>query len=140
MDLEPLVDAAMKLGIFVVAAGALWYAVAVPRRGKSSLMMPGWLHDEAEERHKAELEAQREFYKKALADEQERANVRIAEWRAFRDEAVAKAADADEDRRRLLEAVTNSSHDIALLLELQRMASGDGRSSGAARGRQAKDT
>ncbi len=135
MDLEPLVDAAMKLGVFVVAAGALWYAVAVPRKGKSSLMMPGWLHDEAEARHRAELEAQREFYKKALADEQERANVRIAEWRAFRDEAVAKAADADEDRRRLLEAVTSSSHDIGLILELQRMADRDGRRSETKSGR-----
>ena len=133
MDLEPLVDAAMKLGIFVVAAGALWYTVMVPRKGRSSLLVPGWLHDALKDDAKAELEAQRQFYTKALADEQERASVRIAEWRAFRDEAVAKAEDADDDRRRLLEAVTNQSRDIAVLLELSRMADRDSRVSGAAR-------
>ena len=133
MDIEPIIDAAMKLGVFVVAAGALWYTVMVPRKDRSSLLVPGWLHDSLKEDAKAELEAQRQFYVKALADEQERANVRIAEWRAFRDEAVAKAEDADEDRRRLLEAVTNQSRDIAVLLELSRMAGRDSREPRAAR-------
>ena len=133
MDVDALIDAVMKLGLFVVASGAIWYTVMIPRKGRSSLLVPGWIHDQLKAEAARELEAQRQFYSKALADEQERANVRIAEWRAFRDEAVAKAEDADDDRRRLLEAVTSSSRDIALLLELQRMADRDGRGSGATR-------
>jgi hypothetical protein len=128
------------VAIVLVAIVTLVWALGRARVDKdgtkrSSLLVPGWIHDAMLAAHDRELEAQRQFYAKALADEQERANVRIAEWRGFRDEAIAKAVDADDDRRRLLEAVTNSSRDIGLILELQRMADRDGRGSEPARDR-----
>lgn len=123
MDVDALLKAIGQLGLAVVGVTALWWAVFVPRKAKdgekrSALIVPGWQYDESQ----SEIQRTRLFYEAALRDTQDQANTRIAEWRGFRDEAIAKATDADEDRRKLLEAVTSASRDISLLLELQRMA------------------
>jgi hypothetical protein len=136
-ELDPLLKLIGQVGIFVAAAGVLWYTVFVPRKNKdndpkSALLVPGWIVDDL----KREADRRVLFYEKALADEQERANVRISEWRGFRDEAVAKAVDAQEDRKQLLEAVQSLSRDVQVLLQIHTATSGspDQAESGKARG------
>jgi hypothetical protein len=126
VDVDDILKLVAQLGLATVLVLALWYVVLVPRKSpsgkrRSSFLVPGWIHDDA----LAETDRVRRYYEVMLKDEQQRANVRITEWRGFRDEAVAKATDAEEDRRRLLEAVNGLSRDVALLLEIQRLAEGD---------------
>jgi hypothetical protein len=117
-----------QLGLAVTLTLALWYVILTPRKTrdgkpKSSLLVPGWIHDEV----RAETDRVRRYYEVMLKDEQARANVRVSEWRGFRDEAVAKQVDAETDRAKLLEAVSGLGQDVALLLEIQRLAEGDHR-------------
>jgi hypothetical protein len=122
-EIDPLLKLIGQVGIFIAAVVALWYAVFVPRKNKhndpkSSLLVPGWIVDDL----KAESERRVRFYEQALKDEQERANVRISEWRGFRDEAVARATDAEDDREQLLEAVQVLSRDVQRLLDIDAAA------------------
>jgi hypothetical protein len=125
-EIDGLLKAIGQIGLAVTLALALWYVILIPRKNskgekKSSLLVPGWLHDEA----RAEVDRVRRFYEVALKDEQARANVRVSEWRGFRDEAVAKQVDAEENTKKLLDAVNGLSRDISVLLEIQKMANRD---------------
>jgi hypothetical protein len=126
MDVDGALRAVAQLGLAVTLALALWYVVLMPRgKGKerrSSLLVPGWIHDEK----RAEVEAVRRFYETALKDEQNRAQVRVQEWRGFREEAVAKQKDAEDDRRELIKAVTTLQQDVGVLLEITRRAAASG--------------
>jgi hypothetical protein len=131
-EADPILKLVSSLGIGIVLAIALWYALLVPRRDKngrprSSLLVPGWKHDQDMAECRQEVERTRKFYADALKDEQERSMARVQEWRALRDETIAAKKDSDSDSRELLGIVTSASKDISLLLELQRMASRDGR-------------
>lgn len=112
-----------KIGLALALTGALYYAVFIQRRtkdgeSKSSLLVPGWIHDEAIR----ETSRVRAFYEKALSDEQERGTARASEWRALRDEEAARRADAEEDSKSLLAAVNALAQDVRLLLEIQKLA------------------
>jgi len=122
-QLESLMELIGQIGVFVTGVAVLWYAVFVPRKTKnnepkSALLVPGWVVDDL----KKETERRIRFYEQALKDEQERANVRVAEWRGFRDEAVARAVDAQEDRKQLLGAVQVLGRDVQRLLDAARLA------------------
>jgi hypothetical protein len=132
MQLEPLLELATKFGVFALAAVGLWYAVLTPRKThdgqrRSSLLVPGWIHDE----QTTEMERRARALEVAVKDEQERGIQRIGEWRALRDEEIARRADAEADAKQLLEAVNGLVADVAVLLELQgsttrrRRATGD---------------
>lgn len=141
-EADPILKLVSSLGIGIVLAIALWYALLVPRKDKSgkpraSLLVPGWKHDQDIADCRQETERTRRFYAEALKDEQERSAARVQEWRALRDEAFAAKTSADQDARALLEAITGASRDISLLLELQRLAARDGSQQGATGERQA---
>jgi hypothetical protein len=99
MDLDalpPLARLLVQVGIFVVAAAGLWYAVLQARKDRqgnprSALLVPGWEHD----RQIAETERVRAAYEARLADVQRDQDARQAEWRRLRDEERARAAEAD---------------------------------------------
>jgi len=130
--IDQLLEASAQLGLAVVLALALWYALLVPRkdndgkRTRAPLLVPGWTHDRQLNEARDEAVRVRRYYEVALKDEQQRASVRVQEWRGFRDEAVASKVDAEQDRAKLLTAVNELSRDMALLLEISRLA---GRSS-----------
>lgn len=111
-----------QIGLAVTLVIALWYVILTPRKTpdgkrKSSLLVPGWIHDDAI----AERERVRSFYEAALKTSQELVDARVKEWRGLRDEEVARRVDAEADRVALLEAVKGLSDDIQILIELQRM-------------------
>ncbi len=129
--IDELLRASGQLGIGVVLALTLWYALLVPRkdtkdgqRTRAPLLVPGWTHDRQLTEAREEAVRVRRYYEVALKDEQQRASVRVQEWRGFRDEAVASKVDAEQDRAKLLEAVNELSRDVALLLEISRLADG----------------
>ncbi len=137
MDIESLLKLVSSLGLGITLVLGLWYALLVPRKGKNatgqdipraSLLVPGWKHDQDLDEARAETERTRLFYQTALKDEQDRAKQRISEWRALREEALAQHAEANADAHRLVELLTNASKDIAVLLEIQRVAQRDGAS------------
>ena len=129
-ELGPFWDAIAKLGLALTLGAALWYFVLMPRKTptgdrKSSLLVPGWIHDEKV----LEVERVRLFYEKMLKDAHNASNLRIQEWRGFRDEERAKRVDAENDAKALLTAIDGLASDVSLLLEIQGVAEGDGRSS-----------
>lgn len=99
--MELNVDAILKLipqlGLFVIATGALWWAVLTPRkdgdgkRTRPPLLVPGWHY----ERGIADAD-RRCHLAEARVQEAERDWVsRQSEWRRLRDEERARAAEAD---------------------------------------------
>ena len=127
-ELGPFWDAIAKLGLALTLGAAMWYFILTPRKTptgdrKSSLLVPGWIHDDSV----AEVERVRTFYEKMLKDAQNASNNRIQEWRGFRDEERAKRVDAENDSKALLVAVEGLASDVRLLLEIQGVADGNGR-------------
>lgn len=127
-EFGPVWDAVAKLGLALTLGAALWYFVLSPRKTptgdrKSSLLVPGWIHDDAV----AEVERVRTFYEKMLKDAQNASNNRVNEWRGFRDEERAKRVDAENDSKAVVAALNTLADDVKLLLDLQKMAQGDGR-------------
>lgn len=123
MDLSHFLELAGQLGLAVTLTVTLWYVILTPRKthdGKrrSSVLVPGWIHDD----QRAEMERRARAYEVALKDEQSRGRDNIQQWRALRDEEIARRADAENDTRALLAAVNGLTRDVALLLEIQRMA------------------
>ena len=132
MELGPFLEAAGKLGIAITMGAALWYFILSPRkshdgRPRSSLLVPGWIHDAALEQN----EALRVFYEKLAADREQEHDRRIKEWRGFRDEERARRIEAEADRKAVLEALTGINRDVALLLEIQQAAARDSGEAGA---------
>ena len=129
---DEFLRASAQLGTGVVMAITLWYAVLVPRKDKDGkrtrapLLVPGWTHDRQLNEARDEAVRVRRYYEVALKDEQQRASVRVQEWRGFRDEAIASKVDAEQDRAKLLAAVSELSRDVDLLLEMARLADGRG--------------
>ncbi len=116
-DWGPLMDAVGKLGLFVTASAALWYFILTPRKThdgktKSSVLVPGWIHDEAI----ADEDRVRLFYAEQLKTEQVKNDARIAEWRGFRDEESARLKDTEIQRDSLLKAVGDLSTNVGTLL------------------------
>ncbi len=135
---DDFLRAASQLGIGVVLALTLWWALLIPRKDRdgkqtrSRLLVPVWTHDLQINEAREEAARVRRYYEVALKDEQQRASVRVQEWRGFRDEAVASKVDAEQDRAKLLTAVNELSRDVALLLEVSRLPSGRRSQSGDA--------
>jgi hypothetical protein len=121
-----LVELITRLGVALGLALAVWRLVLTPRTKpdgtqKSAMLVPGWIHDEA----RAEAERVRVFYERALHDEQAAHDVRIQEWRGFRDEERARRKDAENQREQLLAAVSALSTDVQVLLAVAGVAEGD---------------
>ena len=131
-ELDVLFRTVRELGLAITLVLALIYVILWPRKThdgkpKSAVVVPGWVHDRAI----AEAEAIRDFYKKALKEEQDRSSVRVQEWRGFRDEERAARIDAENDRKAVVGALNDLTRDVALLLEIQQSALRDGAESGA---------
>ena len=117
MSTDELLKVVGQLGLAVTLVLALWYTVFVPRKAKdgkrrSSLLVPGWIHDDLV----AELERVRRAHEVQLRDVRSTADLRIAEWRALRDDEIVKRADAEHDRRELLVAVNALANDVRAVL------------------------
>ena len=130
-ELDLLFRTVRELGLAITLVLGLIYVILWPRKThdgkpKSSIVVPGWVHDRAI----VEAESIRSFYEKALKDEQARSNVRVQEWRGFRDEERAARIDAETDRKAVLTALSDLTRDVALLLEIQQVPSRDGAGSG----------
>ncbi len=131
IDFDNLTKLIAQLGVAVAMALILWYAVFVPRKRKSSsgedvksaLLVPGWIYEEA----KSETERVRTMYARMLLEEQQRSELRITEWRGFRDEEKARRIDAENDTKKLLTAIDGLASDVAFLVEIQRITGGDRR-------------
>lgn len=126
-EFGPVWDAVAKLGLALTLGAALWYFVLSPRKTptgdrKSSLLVPGWIHDDTV----AEVERVRTFYEKMLKDSQNASNNRVNEWRGFRDEERAKRVDAETDAKAVIAALNSLADTVDLLLETQKMANRDG--------------
>lgn len=128
-ELGPFWDAVAKLGIALVLGLALWYFILTPRKlhdgsRKSAFLVPGWVHDTA----LAEPDRVRDLYEKLLKDAHNASNIRIQELRVFRDEERAARIDAETDSKALLTAINELASSVDLLLEISKVAPGDGRS------------
>lgn len=133
-ELGPVWDAVAKLGIAIVLGVALWYFVLSPRKRpdgtlKSSMLVQGWVHDGKI----AEVDALRSFYEKMLADAHAAADNRAQELRVLRDEERAARLDAEANTKRVLDDIGALHRDMALLLEISKLAVGDGAVEGASR-------
>lgn len=111
VDLDAILKAAGQLGIFVVAAGALWWALLIPRKDskgnrRSPLLVPGSEHDRAIDECRTSEDRTRKFYEGQLTQERRNSEVRVGEVRGYRDEAIATNAT-------LLETLTNATRDMA---------------------------
>lgn len=120
-DWGPLFEAVGKLGLFVTAAAALWYFILIPRKThdgkpKSSVLVPGWIYDEAI----ADEDRVRLAYAEQLKTEQLKNDARIAEWRGFRDEESARLKNTEIQRDALLLAVTDLAANVETLLGISR--------------------
>jgi hypothetical protein len=129
VDLDALLKLVRELGVFVVAAGALYWAVFLPRKDKkgnprSSLIVPGWKHDQDIAECHEETSRVRRFYETAINDRDKQTELRVGEVRGYRDEAVAVNAE-------LLRTLSSATRDIALVLQILDMASRDGSQPGA---------
>lgn len=144
-DLPAPVSLLAQLGLVGVVVAALYYAILLPRKNpdgtkrRSALLTPGWIVDQRDDEHQAELVRVRNMYEKGLLDAQDAARKSVEHWRALRDEVKAEAREAkaeSKDLRELLKelqiasrehiALTNEqTRDIAVLLELQRLVPRD---------------
>lgn len=129
-----------QLALVIVVLAVAGWAFLYRRRDESGdrrppLLVGGWVVEEIEERHEAELDSIRSFYDKALLDCTNAANIRIEDIRAWRDqesarakEAVALTKDSQDDIHRIGSAVDSQSQSLASLVELVRvLASRNGR-------------
>jgi len=134
-NVDEIVKLVQGVGLFAVVSGVLVWAVFLPRKStekdadgkpvlRASFLSPGWILDQARADARVELETQRQFYQKALADCQKDRDDRIAAERGARDVALADAADAKSDRAELIKSINDLARDVAVLLEVQRMAEG----------------
>lgn len=140
LNVDELLKLFPQLALVIVVLAVAGWAFLYRRRDERGdkrppLLVGGWVVEEMEERHSAELSVTRTFYEKALLDCTNAANVRIEDIRAWRDqesarakEAVALTKDSQDDIHRIGAAVDSQSQSLASLVELVRvMAARDGR-------------
>lgn len=129
VNVEELTKAFPELALAIITISVLGWAFLVQRKGKdsdgreikrSSLLVPGWKHDDDLDEAHSETERVRKFYEAALKDAQKQAEIRVGEVRGYRDEAIATNAT-------LLETLTSATRDVALILQLLRSDDADRR-------------
>jgi hypothetical protein len=121
VDLDPILKAVGQLGVFVVAAGILWWALLIPHkdargRKRSPLLIVGSEHDRALDEATASEERTRKFYETQITEIRKQADVRVGEVRGYRDETMAINVD-------LLASLSSATRDIAQVLEILDRAS-----------------